>query len=854
MMPLKDYQSGAVAAFGRWLDELARAERQSQKASAALEAAGLPVPDSIRDYPKAAWDALAAAGGVAPGAGRYVSRTDAAGRPIPHVCLKVPTGGGKTLLAAAALDRLGRQTGLTLWVVPTRAIYEQTRIALRTRQHPYRQILERASGGRVKLFEKETPISALDLENYMCVMLLMLPAANRQKGRQFLRMFRDSGRYPTLFPDSGDALGEARLLDRFPDLERIRPGGPPKQSLFNVFKMLRPVVVLDEAHKAYGKKREAGEEFARSVNRLDPRMTIELSATPTQGISNLLVDIRGSALKAEEMIKLPVQVFSVIGAEWTQVLANAHGELERLEAEAQSLQASEGRYIRPVAVVRVERTGKDQRDGLRVHAEDVRERLVRHLGVPQRAVAVKSAERNELAGVDLMSELCPIRWVITKSALMEGWDCPFAYVLAMLDNTTAKRALTQLVGRVMRQPHAQRTGREPLDCCYVHCWNTEVGKAVSFVKAGLEEEGLTGLGGDVVADSPTLRRVAVRRRSEFRGTDIFLPRVLHKDGAGWRELEYLSDIVPGVDWEGIDAPDPRASQAEAPAILSAVVDLGEGPAPVYNDRELAIDKTVRISWFVYRLCDIVPNPWQAARIVQQFVGKLRAGGETDDAIFDRRAYLAHMLHKHVAETIERDAERVFMEKIARKEIRFDLKIRRLSFRIPEDYELVVPERAGLFAAKDGGAIQRSLFEPIYGEQFDSDLEQKFARYLDERKALQWWHRVAARQGGDYYLKGWKPDRVWPDFVAMGGGTPERPRLLVFETKGAHLDNADTAYKKRLMDTLRGAFDCGTMTVADGPAKGTFRIVFDEAEFPEAVADLDGAGRRAGGGAPQRAAP
>ena len=838
MIPLKEYQSGAIGAFGRWLEELASAERQLRKASAALESTGVPIPEPIRDYPKAAWDALARAKGVAPGAGPHVSRTDAAGRPIPHVCLKVPTGGGKTLLAAAALERLGRQTGLTLWVVPTRAIYEQTRTALRTRRHPYRQILERASGGRVKLFEKETPLSALDLTNHMCVMLLMLPAANRQKGRQFLRMFRDSGRYPTLFPDSVDAPGEARLLSEFPDLERTRPGGPPKHSLFNVFKMLRPVVILDEAHKAYGKKREAGEEFARSVNRLDPRMTIELSATPTRGISNLLVDIRGSALKAEEMIKLPVQVFSVVGAEWTQVLANAHGELERLEAEARSLQASEGRYIRPIAVVRVERTGKDQRDGQRVHAEDVRERLVRHLGAPERAVAVKSAERDELAGVDLMSELCPIRWVITKSALMEGWDCPFAYVLAVLDNTTAKRALTQLVGRVMRQPHAQRTGREALDRCYVYCWNTKVGDAVAYVKAGLEEEGLTGLGGDVVADSPTLRRVAVRRRSEFQETDIFLPRVLHRDGAEWRELEYLSDIVPGVDWEGIEAPDPRASQAEAPAILSTAVDLEGGPAPVYDAAELAIDKTVRISWFVYRLSDIVPNPWQAARIVQQFVGKLRAAGETDEAIFDRRPYLAHILHKHVAETVEKDAERVFVEKIARKEIRFDLKIRRLNFKMPEDYELVVPERAGLFAGNDGRPIQRSLFEPIYGEQFDSDLEQKFARYLDEQKALRWWHRVAARQGGDYYLKGWKPDRVWPDFVAMGGGTAERPRLLVFETKGAHLDNADTAYKKRLMETLQDAFDCGTMTVTEGPAKGIFRLVFDEAEFPAALADVD----------------
>ena len=120
-------------------------------------------------------------------------------------------------------------------------------------------------------------------------------------------MFRDSGRYPTLFPDSDDALGDARLLNEYPDLERTSENGTVKHSLFNVFKMLRPVVVLDEAHKAYGaKKREANDEFVRSVNRLDPSLVVELSATPNRGISNLLVDITGVELKQEEMIKLPV--------------------------------------------------------------------------------------------------------------------------------------------------------------------------------------------------------------------------------------------------------------------------------------------------------------------------------------------------------------------------------------------------------------------------------------------------------------------------------------------------------------------------------------------------------------------
>ena len=219
---------------------------------------------------------------------------------------------------------------------------------------------------------------------------------------------------------------------------------------------------------------------------------------------------------------------------------------------------SEGRYIRPIAVVRVERTGRDQRDGERVHAEDVREYLTQNLGVPSDAVAVKSSDLDELSGVDLLSEYSTVRWIITKAALMEGWDCPFAYLLVMLDNTRAQRAITQLVGRVMRQPHAQHTQREPLDQCYVYCWNTDVGRAVSQVKQGLEQEGLTGLGDEVTATSGDVTRMTFRRRDQFRIEDIFLPLVLHKSDEEWPELDYQRDILPAIDWDAIEAQDPRA--------------------------------------------------------------------------------------------------------------------------------------------------------------------------------------------------------------------------------------------------------------------------------------------------------
>ena len=840
-MELKDYQVAALQAFDQWRDALDKARRESLEDIEFLESRGRSVPDEVRNYPKTAWQNLRNAGGVAQTAGAYVDRTDEAGRPIPHACFKVPTGGGKTLLAAAALDRLNRQTGLTLWITPTRAIYEQTKAALKNREHPYRQMLDHASCGRVKLLEKETTFTRSDVEHYMCVMLLMLPATNRQRGREFLRMFRDSGRYPTLFPDSDDALGDAKSLQSHPDLERTSPDGPVKHSLFNVFKMLRPVVVLDEAHKAYGAaSADANREFVQSVNRLDPGMVIELSATPNRGISNLLVDITGAELKDEEMIKLPVQVTSFTSAEWKYTLAEVHTELERLSAEAESLQHSEGRYIRPIAVVRVERTGRDQRDGDHVHAEDVREYLTQNLGVPAEAVAVKSSERDDLGREDLLSEYSQVRWIITKAALMEGWDCPFAYLLVMLDNTSAQRALTQLVGRVMRQPHARRTGREALDQCYVYCWNTNVATAVQQVKNGLEQEGLTGLDDQVFGTAPEFRRIQVNRRERFRGKDIFLPVVLHKDGGGWIELDYQRHILPRVDWASITEPDPQSAFPDRAKRQSATVDVGDTPTIFHASQELVIDKAVSISWFARRLSDVMPNAWQAARVAGSLVDRLRAAGEDDRDTYDRRSYLAYILREHVKGLVEKQAERVFRDKLSKGEIRFDLEAGQPNFHMKkEPYEIPMPASDGLLDRNDGMQVQLSLFEPVYTRQFDSELERNFARYLDEQKALQWWHRVAVRQGGEYYLRGWKQERIWPDFVALGGERDGVPHVLIFETKGEHLrGNPDTDYKKSVLETLQEAFNCGTMTVREGPAKGTFRLVFNEMEFPAALKGLN----------------
>ena len=837
MLELKECQRRSLRTFSEWEHALSRARQEYERRKSALRQAGLAPSADDANYPAKAWAALAGGEDTVAGKRTHIDRFDSAGRSIPHICFKIPTGGGKTLLGAAAIERLGMQTGFVLWIVPSRAIYTQTRKALWTRGHPYRQLLEFASGGRVKVMQKDDRLQQGDLDNYLCVMLLMLPAANRRKGKEFLRMFRDSGRYSTLFPREDDMAASEALLETHPDLE-TNPNGTVKHSLFNVLKMQRPVVVLDEAHKAYGGK--GADEFVVAVNRLNPQLVIELSATPNAALSNLLVDISGTDLAREEMIKLPVEVSAVDG-NWTETLARAHDRLIDLTAAAKQLEGRSGRYIRPIGVIRVERTGKDQRASGYLHAEDVREHLIGQLGERPDSVRVKSSQKDEIAGENILSPYSPVRWIITKAALMEGWDCPFAYILVMLDNTRSKTAITQLMGRVMRQPDARRTKEPALNRCYVYCWQAGVDESVNAVKAGLENEGLTGLGQHVqstgvLAIEPRL----IERRDQFRDRDIFLPRVLVRRGEGWVDLSYERDILPTIDWASLHVPDVgdyRGESRKTPE-RTVSIELNDAGISTKLTRRPAIadTKSVSLVWFVRQLIDVVPNPWQAARLVTGYIECARAEGYDDDQIYvDRRRHVDN-LRAGLAKEINTAAREIFVSKLKEGKIRFDLEASEPNFKMVDSYTYTWSEGDRTFEYA-GIPAQQSLFTPVYEKQFDSEFERKFAFYLDEHEAIEWWHRVAARQSHDYYVRGWQNDRIWPDFVALSNFDNGAARLLVVDTKGEHLaGNSDTEYKEQVFATLEqhcegtGAFECGEVKLGPAGETGRFRIVFHEHEF------------------------
>ena len=376
-MQLKDYQNDVLESLSRYLQTLAARRTDAEEILEILRSKGREA--KLADYCRETWDALHAqkalplmkdkdGNTIAP---QYVARKDGLDRPVPNICLKVPTGGGKTLLGTVAVERINaeyfkKQTGFVLWIVPSDAIYSQTWKAFANREHPYRQMLERASGGRVRLLEKSDSFTKQDVDEQLCVMLMMLQAgAVKKESKEARKMFQDSGKFPIFFPDVDDAIANKALFQQVPNLdatdlteEGFRIGGlTVKQSLGNVFKLVRPIVVIDEGHKAYS---NTALDFIAGHN---PRFLMELSATPNSGkeyVSNVLVNVTGTALKDEQMIKLPINLDNQNRADWKHTLSVAQDKLANCKKTQRGTQ--QRRPLHPAHHVDARgRTGKEQR-------------------------------------------------------------------------------------------------------------------------------------------------------------------------------------------------------------------------------------------------------------------------------------------------------------------------------------------------------------------------------------------------------------------------------------------------------------------------------------------------------------
>lgn len=832
---LKSFQSTTLMQLDKYLAELVKHQARAEKMAQVLRAAELEIPGDQADFASTAWSALRSNADLPPTYAKrpYSSRFDGAGRPIPNVCLKIPTGGGKTLLAAASVGRvftgyLRRHTGLVLWVVPNDAIYRQTLKTLNDRDHPYRQMLNVAGAGRVKILEKGSPLSKLDTDSHLCVMLLMLASASRQT-KETLRFFRDRGNVLGFVPREDDIEAHWSLLAEVPNLDAYAPWGASqaearatkgsivKSSLGNVMRLLRPMVVVDEGHHAYT------DTALATIDGFNPCFMLELSATPrlnaTGGSgSNILVDVRGTDLDEAEMIKLPIHVDMRGWADWQSCLASSMERLDALQLEAMGLQTETNRYIRPILLVQVQRTGKDQRDAGFIHSEDAKAYLMQ-LGLSEAQIAIKTSDKDDLKSpenIDLLSPLCEVRAIITKQALQEGWDCPFAYVLCALAAGKEVRAMTQLMGRILRQPDVAKTGRPALDACYVLCHDAKTGEVIKAIKKSLETEGMGDLGLDVRGsdNEPLVPPTQFTRRPALSAARIFLPRVtwVEADAQGRRrrrELAYESDVLGRVDWSELDVQSlgkdwAPSSQASVGRQLQVDLNVLNHPEAVASVATAAAAQKLDRALLVRGLLDIAPNPWWVWGWVHAAVEHLLVQGFPEHVLAASSASLLERLRVDVEAERDRLAHRVFERCVQQGTIEFRLRADAVDYELPAAFELQLSGQAQPLLRPDHKVVEKSLFEPPLAALTDSGLERDVACYLDSRAALQWWHRNVAK--AHYGLQGWKRHKVYPDFVFAHTQGKGRTQLVVLETKGLHLAGSqDTDYKKALMERLTASF-------------------------------------------------
>ena len=389
---------------------------------------------------------------------------------IPCVCLRIPTGGGKTLMASHAIVGMAREwqssdAPVAVWLVPSDAIRSQTLSALQTPGHPYRVALEEAYGQRVQVcdLDRVSTLSPTDWGRQAIVVVATIQSFRVEQtdtrnvyafSEAFERHFKSQSaeqlaalsNVPDAFVTEADAANNAMLNAYI---------GQARYSLANWLALQNPLVIVDEAHNA-----RTDASFT-ALKRLNPSAILELTATPIAHKTNVLYHVSAQELQAEQMIKLPITL-SEHPEGWQSAVFGAVQAQKWLETEAQQAQAAGDAYVRPIVLFQAQNVNDT------MPPEALRQHLITELHIPEEQIAIATGSQRDLEGVDVSSPACALRYIITVQALREGWDCPFAYILCSLQPLSSATAVEQLLGRVLRMPYASKRNRDSLNRAYAH--------------------------------------------------------------------------------------------------------------------------------------------------------------------------------------------------------------------------------------------------------------------------------------------------------------------------------------------------------------------------------------------------
>lgn len=381
----------------------------------------------------------------------------------PYICLRIPTGGGKTYMAArsasiAAELYLDQEYPIILWLVPTKVIREQTLETLKKPNHPNREALMDAFKGHVKVLDisEFTQIRPQDLRDHACVIVGTF-ASLRVKDTDGRKVYAHNEHLEPHFINLPAGMDNLELIEAGADQ------GKPKFSFRNLLTLHRPLVIVDESQNA------ATKLMHEVFTRIQPECVFEFTATPTEN-SNILYNVSASQLKHEQMIKLPIVLTE--HQTWEEAIQDAILTRKRLADIAEK----EPDFVRPIVLIQAEEKGRE------VTVEVVEKFLVEQCRLPRTHIAIATGTQRELDGVNLFDPNNKIEAIITMEALKEGWDCSFAYVFCSVATVHSKKDVEQLLGRVLRMPYARERVHTELNRAYAHV------SSVSWTQAAKQME------------------------------------------------------------------------------------------------------------------------------------------------------------------------------------------------------------------------------------------------------------------------------------------------------------------------------------------------------------------------------
>lgn len=389
-----------------------------------------------------------------------------------HVCIKVPTAGGKTFIAVNALRSIfsaynTSRTRAVIWLVPWSNLLQQTVNALSTPEHPYRQKLNTLFNHRVEIYQKQDLLQGSNfnptvVKGQLSIFVLSF-ASLRAKTKEDRKVYQENGQLES-------------FVSHYKSGEHILEG-VDDTALINVIRSLNPVLVVDESHNA---ESDLSVDMLKNLN---PSFILDLTATPKEN-SNIVSLVPAIELKKEHMVKLPVIVYN--NHDKAEVINNALHLQRKLENLAKKQEEDSGKYIRPIVLFQAQPKTKDDNTTF----EKLKTQLL-GLGISENQIKIKTANIDELKGIDLMDNSCEVRYIITINALKEGWDCPFAYILASLADKSSAVDVEQILGRVLRQPYVQIHNAFQLNLSYVLTASVKFNETLQNIVKGLQASGFS---------------------------------------------------------------------------------------------------------------------------------------------------------------------------------------------------------------------------------------------------------------------------------------------------------------------------------------------------------------------------